>query len=227
VTAISTPKDYQVQGRILTIGAGYFKEKVSLRAIGGSIESEGIMTIVVAARLLVALTAVTQDYFPLKEGMQWTYAMGDGTDSIKKVASKQTVDGKDCLVVRGLGAWGVFRDEPATLLASKDGVRIVRMAEFKDLLWLKNPLQAGDKWSSGFLQNEVLGEEEVQVPAGAYKALKVRARFGDDEGTSGEWITWYAAGVGEVKSTVTVTQGKKAPQTFTRVLKKFEEKVGK
>ena len=67
----------------------------------------------------------------------------------------------------------------------------------------------------------MVGEEEIQVPAGKFAALKVRARFGDEEGAAGEWLAWHADGVGEVRSAFTVTDRNRPPQTFTRMLKRF------
>lgn len=184
------------------------------------------MELLSATSIVLAILAVQQDYYPLKEGTTWTYATEDGKETVKKVGTKKNIDGVEGVEVHGFGPWGVFQQEPTCMVLAREGMKI-HLREFKDILWLKLPLKEGEKWKSGPFDVEVLAEEEVEVPAGRYRTFKVRARFGDPEGTAGEWTTWYAAGVGEVQSTVTVAKRKKAPQTITRSLKKFDSAGGK
>lgn len=71
----------------------------------------------------------------------------------------------------------------------------------KPTLWLKLPLTAGSKWEDVNTKVEVAAEEEVEVAAGKFKAMKVEKTTGQ-----GTWTTWYAPGVGIVKSIATVTK---------------------
>jgi len=66
---------------------------------------------------------------------------------------------------------------------------------------LKLPLAVGAKWEELNEKYEVTAEEEVEVPAGKFKAVKVEKTTSE-----GTWRTWYAPGVGIVKMTATVTE---------------------
>ncbi len=72
------------------------------------------------------------------------------------------------------------------------------------LRWLKLPFKPGERWKAyeGHEARSV-GEEEVTVGAGTFKALRVAILIGGDE--AARYDFWYAPGVGEVKR---VAQGK-------------------
>jgi hypothetical protein len=65
----------------------------------------------------------------------------------------------------------------------------------KPPLLLKLPATVGTKWEAGDAKYEVIGEEEVEVTAGKYKAAKVVVTNG-----IGKTTLWFAPGVGMVKS---------------------------
>jgi len=64
------------------------------------------------------------------------------------------------------------------------------------------PLDVGDIWT--IVENltcEVIGEEEITVPAGTFRTLKVEVNiFGSSGADQSDYYEWYADGVGLVKS---------------------------
>jgi hypothetical protein len=74
--------------------------------------------------------------------------------------------------------------------------------------YLMNPLVAGKKWfwkGKGEIgqditeSNEIIGPETVKVPAGTFRAVKIVSQVADGEAVLTR-TTWYAEGVGLVKS---------------------------
>ncbi len=167
----------------------------------------------------VILWQLPADYFPLGDGMKWTYETADGKESLKTVA-KSDAGWK----VEGFGPWGVFRE---TVVVSKD-LAVVQFAGAKvEVPWLKS-VKKGEKWEARAALGdaachfafEVLGDETVEGPAGKHACVRVKVTFSDGEGTSGEWTLWYAKGVGEVKSAF-VTKRRDREEKFERRLKSF------
>ncbi len=140
-----------------------------------------------------------QEYFPLETGTTWTYRTDAGKDYVKKVVGRESVGGVDCAIVQHGDL------EKHWMSASAEGVRVHRSRGVhfeKPLLLFKFPLAAGETWTgrSSVDGAEVLysfkaaGEEEVEVPAGTFKAFRIDWSMGPAAGK-----TWLARGVGPVK----------------------------
>lgn len=76
-----------------------------------------------------------------------------------------------------------------------------------DKCWLKLPAKAGDRWKFELLPGatasaKVVGEEEVEVPAGKYKAIRVEWDVIVDDKVDERVVIWHVPGIGEVKKTV-------------------------
>jgi hypothetical protein len=71
---------------------------------------------------------------------------------------------------------------------------------------LRLPVVAGTKWEydRGAVNGTsvVAGEEEVEVPAGTYKAVRVDSEHPGPDGRPVRITAWYAAGVGMVKTVI-------------------------
>jgi hypothetical protein len=169
--------------------------------------------------LAALITQVPADFFPLGDGMKWTYETGDGKESVKTVATSDAG-----WKIEGFGPWGVFRE---TVVVSKD-LSVVKLAGSKaDVPWLKS-VKKGETWSAKAALGdvgcdfafEVLGDETVDVPAGKYACVRVKVAFSDGEGTTGEWTLWYAKDAGEVKSAF-VAKSRGREEKFERRLKSF------
>jgi hypothetical protein len=152
---------------------------------------------------LLACACLQADYFPLDPGIAWTYETTAGRRYVKRVVGREKVGGADCAVVQH------GETERHWLSAGADGVRVHRskgVAFDEPLLIFKFPLAAGDAWSGkgGTRDGEIryafttAGEEAVEVPAGAYRAMRVDWTMGQgDQASKGK--TWLARGVGPVK----------------------------
>ena len=177
----------------------------------------------------LALSVVAQksespvaDYFPLRVGDSWTYHSTSGTTeySQKVLSEKKETDGTvRFLVEKSAGA------KVETFFSKAGGWVLMhseRYAEHEALVthyepakqYLKNPLTAGTKWEWKGKDitltdleevNEVSGPEDVTVPAGKFRAMKVVTKI---TGTSSPMTrtNWYADGVGLVKSTTEAGQ---------------------
>ncbi|HVK11304.1 MAG TPA: hypothetical protein VM597_21215 [Gemmataceae bacterium] len=63
----------------------------------------------------------------------------------------------------------------------------------------KAPPKVGATWKWGAMTYGIVGEEEVDVPGGKYKAFKVESSGGGDSKT----VQWFAPGIGLVKQSET------------------------
>jgi hypothetical protein len=176
------------------------------------------------ALCLLTLSATAQkseapapDYFPLRVGDSWTYhsTTTDSQYSLKVASEEKQDDGTIRYLVEKLAGAKVLT------WFSKTGdavlMHLERYTEHEGLEmkyepakpFLKNPLVAGSQWgwtgqdvTQTDLEedNQVTGPEDVTVPAGKFRAMKVVTKVA---GTSTPMIktTWYADGVGLVKST--------------------------
>lgn len=187
--------------------------------------------------LLVA-AVLAQDYYPVAEGYTWTYEATSGDkkkETVKKIAGKEKVGEVDCFLVEDSGMGGDFKK--LYVSADKDGVTVHRMRReiARSWSWLKYPLQKDARWGSelaapdkkekAILEFAVEDEEEVVVPAGTYKARRVRM-IGKEEGTQEKGIDlamWYAPDIGEVKRTVTLTRGADKKEEMAFVLLRFDK----
>ena len=153
--------------------------------------------------------------------MTYEVKTADGsTEHTDTVTAAEEKDGA-VVVTMKLGAQGRARK----VMVSDKGLMVVSDA-FRDYdppaAQLKLPAKPGDEWDStppnaklGDVTgrtNKVIGEEEIEVPAGKFKAIRVDTVIS----LSGERFTvsqWYAPGVGVVK----MVKG----SHYTKVLKKF------
>lgn len=157
------------------------------------------------------------DYFPLRVGDSWTYhsTMGSTEYSQKVLKEEKQTDGTVRYLVEKVAGAKV------ETFYSKAGGWVLMNAErypehealkidyepAKQVL--KNPLTPGAKWdwkgkditlTDVEEENEVTGPEDITVPAGKFRGMKVVTRI---VGASTPMIrtNWYADGVGLVKST--------------------------
>jgi hypothetical protein len=183
-----------------------------------------IFPIIALALFLLTLSAIAQkseapapDYFPLRVGDSWTYRStgGDTQYSVKVASEEKQADGTIRYLVEKLAGAKVL-----TWFSKAGGSVVMHLERYPEheglemkyepaKPFLKNPLVAGSQWgwtgqdvTQTELEedNQVTGPEDVTVPAGKFRAMKVVTRVA---GTSSPMIktTWYADGVGLVKST--------------------------
>ena len=161
-------------------------------------------------------TAPAPDYFPLRVGDSWTYRStnGDTQYSLRVLSEEKQADRTIRYEVEKLAG--------AKILASfskADGWVLMhseRYPEHEGLeakyeparQYLKNPLRAGSQWGwkgEDYTKteieemNQVVGPEDVTVPAGKFRAMKVVSTVGGAAAPLTR-TSWYADGVGLVKS---------------------------
>jgi hypothetical protein len=172
---------------------------------------------------IVAFLLTGEDYYPLREGDLWTsralILQGDKKTEVEattRVAGKKKIGETECHVVE-IKVGGIGSREYLT--ADETGVRVVGGNQGgTDFVYetpiprLKYPLAAGASWEGkvrrgGVTVNSVstvLGEEDVEVPAGKYRAFKVSVGIDTPAGKT-ESLVWYAREVGVVKQWVRQT----------------------
>ncbi|HVE42645.1 MAG TPA: hypothetical protein VNM14_22385 [Planctomycetota bacterium] len=165
----------------------------------------------------------TEDYFPLKPGMTWEFENADGKTETKSVGDVKKIGDREYRLIRNaLVGTPPERDIPAVV--SAEGVTLFDEHDQVDVCWLKLPIKAGAEWTHksrvGSLAMKLAAEEEIEVPAGKYKALKVVADL-EVNGAKGRMTVWYAKGVGEVRSELCLRVNDEN-RTWSRRLKKVE-----
>lgn len=161
------------------------------------------------------------DYFPLKQGYWWNYqsATQEGktsTFTVKVVSADKQPDGALFYLLEtassGLQPFqDIYSKPPGWVLMHHQ--KFLTMAAENDYSpvkqFLRNPLNAGDTWTwsgTGTAMgvpisetNQVGGAEDVVVPAGKFRAMKVTSQV-TQSGAPVTKMYWYAPFVGLVKS---------------------------
>lgn len=189
----------------------------------------GTLPTITLTLFLLAMSAVAQkseapvaDYFPLRVGDSWIYrSTSGGTEySQKVIGEEKQADGTIRYLVEKLagakvrtlfskaGGWVLMHSER---YPEHEGLK----AEYEPARqYLKNPLVAGSKWdwkgkdyTNTDLEedNQVAGPEDVTVPAGKFRAMKVVTKVAGTT-TPLTRTSWYADGVGLIKSTTEAGQ---------------------
>jgi hypothetical protein len=182
-------------------------------------------------------------YYPLQVGATWHYRLGETKFTVHVVKHEKVGDTLCALLeskrdgkVAGsehlaVAADGVYRHDLTSLLpqdnakdAAKTAEKPVTETPKPSLLILKLPPKNGDSWkidskSDGkvFRGGFKVGEEEVEVPAGKYKAFRVSGQDLEVNSLKPNITTYYAEGVGIVKQIIEVADAK-----AEIVLEKFE-----
>jgi hypothetical protein len=150
-------------------------------------------------------------YYPLKVGAAWVYRAGDRTVTVR-VVKYEPVGEVSCARLEADLEAGVKLVEHVA--AGADGVYRYQANGKKidpPLCVLKLPPKAGESWKvdsavdSTRLQGTFsLGQADVAVPAGKYKAITVASTDYEIALQKAPFTNWYAAGVGLVKQRVQV-----------------------
>jgi hypothetical protein len=167
------------------------------------------------------------DYYPLKPGTKWDYqvnAQGKTVKVTNVIDKTEMVKGESLAVLKTL----VNGQASATEKLSSNRQGLFRhqtngMDTIPPICLLRYPVKPGDKWEgehqSGAEKSKVevkVGKfEEVQVPAGKYKAITSTLTTS----IKGQNITttyWFAPNVGIIKQTAMI-----GPLNITMELEKF------
>lgn len=183
------------------------------------------ITIVILFLALTAFRAkpkepkATADYFPLRVGDSWTYRNTEEGGYTWKVLNEEPQEGGPARYVvefrSGVIIQNVFSKTDGWVLFHAESYpehEGLKASYEPPKRYLPNPLVAGQKWEwSGKdptqvehrESNRVVGFENVTVAAGKFRAMKVVSEVSGSSAPMTK-TSWYAAGVGLVKTT---TQG--------------------
>ena len=162
------------------------------------------------------------DYYPTTVGTRLVYDLDNGDSEMTlRVVGVERKDSEKTITVeeRGATRWLPFE----RISISEKGLCAVEYSGQASEPWylLKFPIKAGDKWDVEWSQKPgldgkkgtvtVIGEEEVTVPAGKFKAVKVERVYTEENGKALDKpfkvTVWFAKGIGRVK--VVPTEGSK------------------
>ena len=158
------------------------------------------------------------DFNPLEVGMDWAYSTGGPFVQRRKVTGVQRVGRFDCRIVEA-------QTEKATekhwMRSEKDGLKVYRVSagleviDFDDpLVLIKYPAVPGVRWAfeerHGLVTLDVAGayeaDEDVQVKKRTLRCARIRLVKSVQGQTVLDQTSWYARGVGLVKTTVAWTE---------------------
>jgi hypothetical protein len=174
-----------------------------------------------AAALTARDDLAERPYYPLQVGTTWHYKAGDSKFTIR-VAKHEKVGDTLCALLEverdgkviasehlAVAIDGVYRHDQ--IKVGKDGKPSTQTLK-PPLLVLKLPPKKGEKWQVDSKADgeicrgtfQIADEEEVKVPAGTYKAVRVACPDLEVGGLKSILTTYYASGVGMVKQVIQV-----------------------
>jgi hypothetical protein len=161
-------------------------------------------------------TKETKDnYYPLQVGNEWHYqlsVMGITKNMVTRIAKIENIDGKSLARLEA-EVDGMAAATSEHLTQTDKGIfrhRNNGMEIDPPICLLRFPAKAGDKWDGKVMVGKEKAnykcettEEEVQVAAGKFKALKVGVHL-EANGQKVDTSYWFAKDVGFVKQTVDI-----------------------
>jgi hypothetical protein len=152
-------------------------------------------------------------YFGTRVGDTWVYEIRTPAAKVDMIEAVSAADEKDGVVV--VAVTRTYQGETAVsqqLAVSEQGLQLLAVggSNLSHAQWVvKVPVKAGDTWTVDLdappgrqplkLTYTVRGEEEVEVPAGKFKAVRVDTTLNDPV-VPMPISRWYAPGIGLVKS---------------------------
>jgi serine/threonine protein kinase len=173
----------------------------------------------VGQSLLAPLTQA--NYYPLKLGTKRHYRLvtsdaANAQSTLLQVADIEKIDGQAVLArLEAIERGNVVATEYVSSTAKGIFRHRYGAIEVSPPLCLLNfPVDTGELWESkvrigaveGKATCRVVGIEEIEVPAGNYKAVIVHRDFLIEGEAKYSYIEWYAAGIGMVKQTQFLTE---------------------
>jgi hypothetical protein len=164
-------------------------------------------------------------YFPVKEGATRVYRFqfGDKVSEITETVTKVEVKDGVYRVTIATEQAGSERTTAAFAMSAGGVSRLHSGGKEFDqpIPILKPPATVGTKWAWGTggaaTNYAITAEEEVEVPAGKFRCLRVEVTAGTGR-MERKMTSWHAPGVGLVKTEVAGTPGSDG---FVRELKSF------
>ena len=181
----------------------------------------------------------TADYFPLRVGDTWTYRNSEAGGYTWKVLSEEPHEGGTTRYtvefLSGVKINNVFSKENGWVLFHAESYpehEGLQATYDPPKQYLPNPLVPGQKWEwhgkdptqvERHETSRVVGVENVEVPAGKFRAMKVLTEIANG-GALLTRTSWYAEGVGLVKTTTVGGQIKYGSELTDYSFKKAAKK---
>jgi hypothetical protein len=155
-------------------------------------------------------TQPAEPYYPTKAGTKLVYKDGAGVEFTEVVTEVSEQDGAKVVTIGKQEGGKVTRlrqvtVSDASIVQTHDGNGKLELPA----CFLKLPVKRGDTWEANVMDQgktwlvgtrTVSAEEEVVVPAGKFKAIRIDWDCEIVKSTQKYTITtWYASGVGEIK----------------------------
>jgi hypothetical protein len=154
-------------------------------------------------------------YFPTEVGAKWVYDES-GQERVRVVTQVDVKDDQTLITIQELTGNTSFPYLKYSV--SPKGVYLLESSTFKiePVCVLRFPIKEGDTWPvqyepqkglRGSTQKVTVGKfEDVEVPAGKFKAIRVEVEVTAHAGklldTPERYVTWYAHEVGLIKTTL-------------------------
>lgn len=165
----------------------------------------GLLLALAPAAPVPRVSKPTESYFPTKVGTKRVYWVElSKKEVVELVEDAEVKDGEIIVTIRRSPETSALPKQEKLSVSAKGIVRLEESSEpFRPPVWLlKLPHEPGAKWDNLHGHNKSLytvGEiEEVEVPAGKFKAIPV-TRHWSMLNTPVQTTDWYAPGVGLVK----------------------------
>jgi len=174
------------------------------------------MTYAVLVTLLCGLQDATSPW-PLAKGSKWVYKTDQEVDMIYEIVGLEKVGDVECHVLEVRTSEDrVMRSEWLTV--AKDGVKVhqgrrgrhATLTVEKPYFRIKSAIEKGATWEGESrtgdakvttFNAEAVEEVEVEVPAGKYKAWKIKTSQQTDSGGTTA-VEWWAPDVGMVRAEI-------------------------
>ena len=193
-----------------------------------------VLTILLISLSLTSIAAA-QDYFPLREGNQWTYTMSNDIEMKMKVSGFSEVDGVRCAIVESTVQSPMGTQISSEYLAlDSEGLKAY-MSQTLDqkirynppVSRIKLPFRMGQVWTSTLEQAgmslvttfRAVGTEEITTQAGNFKCIVIDSSLSVPGQGTVTSENYYADGTGLVRQVMNL-----AGQTITSSLKSYNVK---
>ncbi len=166
-----------------------------------------LFTLIITTTVMGAPTSIAEEadelYFPVQVGAKLVL-FGPGRTETMTVTKVEENDGKYTVTVETSFVELPGRKNSRVYEVSKEGL-FRKTEDGKTHALLKLPYKEGTTWTSedvkpgDKLTYTVVKQEEVEVPAGKYKAVGVDVVLEELGGETKTSTYWYAAGIGLIK----------------------------
>ena len=145
-------------------------------------------------------------YFPTSVGIKLVYVFDNKTENAETLTVMKVDENENGLVITegNITPSGTFPGR--RIFVCKEGVAVLNNGGTVAEWLLKAPYTDGTKWETSRMalgkttieSVAIKGEEEVEVPAGKFKAIRVDCSL-TIAGKDSKWSYWYAKDLGVVK----------------------------